>query len=342
MLDEGGKLIGSPGGAMNQVEIAEAMRWMLLSRAIDGRITRLQRMGRAGVYGPVEGQEATVVGSAMALDPSRDWMVPASREQPAMVRHGLPLDRLFAGYMGRLNHARIPDGVRLLPRQSSIATQIPHAVGLAWGMKLRHERSVVMVYFGEGAASEGDYHEACNLAGVMRVPIVFVLINNQWAISTPAPKQSAAADLASRAAGYGFPGALVDGNDIFAVQAVAVKAVQRALDGGGPTLIEARTYRIGFHNTSDNPRQYRTPADEDEARKRDPIQRLRTYALEHGCWSREQEEQVQADIDREVQAAYEICTNLPAPEPDDLFEHIYAELPPRVAAQRQSLRDGSS
>lgn len=317
------------------------MYWMLLSRAIDDRVTRLQRMGRAGVYGPVEGQEAAVVGSAMALEPSRDWMVPASREQPAMVRHGQPLDRLLAGYMGRLSHARIPDGVKLLPRQSSIATQIPHAAGLAWGLKLRRERAVVMAYFGEGAASEGDFHEACNLAGVMKVPLVLILINNHWAISTPAPRQSAGV-LSARAAGYGFTGVAVDGNDIFAVVWAAREAVSRALDGGGPTLIEARTYRLGFHNTSDNPREYRTPSEEAEARRGDPIHRLRCYAIEHECWSADQEAGVQAAITAEVEAAYRICADLPPPDPDELFKHVYAELPPRVDAQRRSLDKGSA
>ena len=177
---------------MRSDQILEAYRLMVQSRAIDDLATKLQRLKRVGLYAPVHGQEAAVVGSAMALDPHRDWMVPASREQPAMIRHGLPLINFFAGYMGRLNHAEIPHGVKLLPRQQAIGAQLPHAAGLAWAMKLRHEHAAVMVYCGDGASSEGDFHESLNLAGVMRVPLVIVVINNQYAISTPFHKQTAA------------------------------------------------------------------------------------------------------------------------------------------------------
>ncbi|HKV89291.1 MAG TPA: thiamine pyrophosphate-dependent enzyme [Candidatus Dormibacteraeota bacterium] len=343
VLNESGELAGQAPASMGEAEIVEAMRWMLLSRAIDERVIALQRMGLAGVYGPVAGQEAAVVGSAMALDPARDWMVPASREQPAMVRHGQTLDRVLAGYMGRLNHARIPNGVRLLPRQSAIGTQIPHAVGLAWGLKLRRQRAAVMVYFGEGAASEGDFHEACNLAGVMAVPLVLILINNHWAISTPASRQSAAASLASRAEGYGFPGVAVDGDDIFAMYSAAREAVDRALRGQGPTLIEARTYRMGFHNTSDNPREYRAAAEEEEAGRRDPIDRLRRFATRIGLWSDDIHARVKAEVTAEVDAAYRLCAELPPPSAEDVFEHVYAELPPRLQKQRgESLKAGPS
>jgi pyruvate dehydrogenase E1 component alpha subunit len=182
LLDVDGTLAVGAAELLSAAQIAEAMRLMLLSRAIDERVIKLHRLSRAGTYGPVHGQEAAVVGSAMALDPMRDWIVPASREQPAMIRHGLGLDRLLAGYMGKINFSRIPDDMKLLPRNQSIATQLPHAVGLAWALKLRRVRGAVLVYFGDGASSEGDFHEAANLAGVQRVPLVFLLINNRYAI----------------------------------------------------------------------------------------------------------------------------------------------------------------
>lgn len=342
VLDPGGKLVGPQSRALSRSGIHEAMRLMLLSRSFDDRLIRLHRMGQAGVYSPVHGQEAAVVGAAMALRPERDWLVPASREQPAMVRHGLPLDRLMAGYMGRLSHARIPDGVNLLPRQSSIATQIPHAVGLAWAHKLRHVQAAVMVFFGEGASSEGDFHEAANLAGVMRVPLVFVLLNNQWAISTPAGKQSASQNLAARAEGYGFSGVAVDGNDLFAMHWVASQAVNRALVGDGPTLIEARTYRMGFHNTSDNPREYRSESEVQQAAQLDPIQRVRAFATARGDWSAEREEVVQRDVTEEVDAAYRTVAELPRPTPAEVFEHVYGELPPRLLDQRRQSLDLAS
>lgn len=315
-------------------QIAEAMRLMLLSRAIDERVIKLHRLSRAGTYGPVHGQEAAVVGSAMALDPARDWMVPASREQPAMIRHGLSLDHLLAGYMGKINFSRIPDDVKLLPRNQSIATQLPHAVGLAWALKLRRVRGVVLVYFGDGASSEGDFHEAANLAGVQRVPLVFLLINNRYAISTPVNKQTAASSLAVRAEGYGFPGIAVDGNDLFAVFSVTADAVARALKGDGPTLIEARTYRMGFHNTSDNPKQYREEAEVAAAAELDPVARLRRYAVHAGLWSESIEAEVTAAIQAELDAAYKVAAALPRPGPEEVFDHVYEALPPRIADQR--------
>jgi pyruvate dehydrogenase E1 component alpha subunit len=315
-------------------QLAEAMRLMLLSRRLDELCIKLQRLNRLGVYGPVQGQEAAVVGSAMALDPAQDWMVPASREQPAMLRHGLPLDRLLATYMGRIDHGRIPDGVNMLPRQQSIGAQLPHAVGLAWALKLRRQPGVVLVYFGDGAASEGDFHEAANLAGVQRVPLVFVLVNNRWAISTPIGKQTAAADLSARAVGYGFPGVSVDGDDLLAVYEATREAVARARSGAGPTLIEARTYRVGFHNTSDNPREYRDDAELAAALRSDPVERLRRQLTEAGVWSAEKEADVEAEVAEQLDRAYRTVSALPRPGAEAIFEHVYEELPARVESQR--------
>lgn len=322
---------------MSPAQVVDALRLMLLSRAIDERLTKLQRMGRVRLYGPVHGQEAAVVGSAMALEPTRDWIVPASREQPAMLRHGLPLLNLFARYMGRVEDATIPAGVNLLPRQEAIGAQLPQAVGLAWALKIRRTKGVVMVYFGEGASSEGDFHEACNLAGVMRVPLIFVLINNHYAISTPVHKQTAASSLAARAEGYGFPGVAVDGNDLLAVFAESTAAVERALAGGGPTLIECMTYRIGFHNTSDNPREYRDDAEVNAAIQRDPIERVRRLATRSGWWSVQQETEAAAQIQREINAAQQAVEQLPRPGPSAIFEHVYASPTPRLRRQRSEI-----
>jgi TPP-dependent pyruvate/acetoin dehydrogenase alpha subunit len=296
-------------------------------------------MGRVGVYGPVHGQEAAVIGSAMALDPQRDWIVPASREHPAMLRHGLPLVNMFATYMGNFDAAAVPDGVRLLPRQQSIGSQLPHAAGLAWALKLRKTGGVVAVYFGEGASSEGDFHEASNLAGVMRVPLVMLLINNHYAISTPVHRQTAAAQLAARAEGYGFPGFVVDGNDLMAVYATTVDAVKRALAGDGPTLIECRTYRMGFHNTSDNPKEYRDRAEVDEAEQRDPIERVRRFAVREGIWSDAQEAAVLDEIRSEIEIAQRQVEKLPRPGAAAIFEHVYETLSPRLQQQRAEALD---
>ena len=332
LLDERGRLLGER--PMSDEQVLEALRWMLLSKALDEFAIKLQRLNRLGVYGPALGQEAAVVGSEMALAPLRDWMIPASREQVAYVRHGLPLDRLLASYMGRIAHARIPDEANLLPRQQSIGTQLPQATGVAWALKLRRLRAAAMVYLGDGAASEGDFHEAANLAGVQRVPLVFVLINNQYAISTPAARQTAARDLSVRAAGYGFPGLAVDGNDVFAVYAAASEAVERALAGEGPTLLECRTYRVGFHNTSDNPSEYRDETEVQAARERDPLLRLSRHAMASGIWSQEAEFEARTEAEAQVDEAYRIVAALPRPGRADVFEHVYAELPERVRQQR--------
>jgi pyruvate dehydrogenase E1 component alpha subunit len=337
LLGVDGKVSGASPMSLDMV--IDSLRLMLLSRAVDDRLIKLQRMGRVGVYGPVHGQEAAVIGSAMALDPRRDWIVPASREHPAMLRHGLPLKNMFATYMGNFDAAAVPDGVRLLPRQQSIGAQLPHAVGLAWALKLRRAGGVVAVYFGEGASSEGDFHEASNLAGVMRVPLVMLLINNHYAISTPVHRQTAAAELAARAEGYGFPGFVVDGNDLLAVYATTVDAVNRAIAGGGPTLIECRTYRMGFHNTSDNPKEYRDRAEVDEAEQRDPIERVRRFAIREGIWSADREAAVLDEIRSEIETAQRQVEELPRPGAAAIFEHVYETLPTRLQEQRAEAMD---
>lgn len=333
ILDHEGRLHGEP--PLDDQQALEALRLMLLSRSLDERAIKLQRLGRLGTYGPVHGQEASVVGSAMALDPSRDWIVPAYREQPAMLRHGLPLERLLAGYMGRINAARIPDGVRLLPRNQAVGAQLPHAAGLAWGLKLRRLDGVVLVYFGEGAASEGDFHESANLAGVMGAPLVYLLQNNGYAISTPSARQSAAPALALRAAGYGFPGVLVEGNDLFAVYSAAREAVERARRGEGPTLIESRTYRMGFHNTTDNPREYRDEAETLEKSLLDPITRLARYLEGRGVWSEAAAARVRDEIAAEIDEAQRRAMEFPRPSADDVYDHAYGAPPERLQRQRR-------
>lgn len=337
-LDRDGRLLApSP---MTDSQLLEAMTMMLQSRALDERATKLQRMGRLGTYGPVHGQEASVAGSAMALDSGRDWLVPAYREQPAMLHHGLPLKNLLAIYMGRFNLSRIPDGVKMLPRQQAVGAQIPHAVGLAWALRLRGERSAVLVYFGEGASSEGDFHEAANLAGVVKAPVIFFLQNNGYAISTPRAKQSSAANLSGRAAGYGFPGVTVDGNDVMAVYAATSAAVERAVAGKGPTLIESITYRIGFHNTTDNPREYRDDAEVLDAVALDPIQRLRIYLSSRALWSAEAEATAQGDINSRLDLALEAVAAEPALTPSEILEHVYAD--PQITVRGRVPRGGEA
>jgi pyruvate dehydrogenase E1 component alpha subunit len=320
-----------------EAELLAAYRLMLLSRRLDERAFNLQRQGRLGTFSPVHGQEAAVVGSAWALDPAHDWVVPQYRELPAMLRQGYTLDRFFLYFMGNPEGNRIPEGVNLLPFQISLATQLPHAVGLAWGLRHQGRDGVVCVYFGDGASSEGDFHEACNLAGLRRAPVIFLLQNNGWAISTPVSMQTAAASFAARAAGYGFPGELVDGNDLFAVHDATVRAVQRARAGDGPTLIEALTYRLGPHNTADDPARYVDPEELEARRALEPIARLRSYLQGAGILQAGVEERLQAEIEAEIAEALAAAEARAGASAAQMFEHVYADPPARVLAQRRAL-----
>lgn len=321
-LGQDGRLLRPDLPVPPDAVVREALRLMMLSRVLDERCTTLHRQGRLALYAPVLGQEAAVVGSHLAIDPRVDWLVPASREQPAMVRHGWGLERLFGSLLGRPELARIPDDVRMLPRQQAIAAQLPHAAGIAWASAIRGEPSVTLAYCGDGATSEGDFHEACNLAGVMVVPLVLVVINNQYAISTPFARQTAARRLADRARGYGFPGVAVDGNDLFAVHEVTREAVARARRGEGPTLVEAVTYRRSFHNTSDNPSKYRDAGEVADAAERDPVDRLTAYALRHGVVDGDGIRTLDADLRAEVDAALDVALSAPRPGPDDVLRHV--------------------
>jgi pyruvate dehydrogenase E1 component alpha subunit len=253
-----------------------------------------------------------------------------------MLHHGMPLEKLLAVYMGKLTAGRIPDDVNMLPRNQSVGAQLPHAVGLAWAQKLRRTGAAVMTYCGEGASSEGDFHESCNLAGVLRAPIVFVIQNNSWAISTPSELQSAGS-LWARAAGYGFPGFVVDGNDLFAVYAIARDAVMRARVGDGPTLLENRTYRMGIHNTTDNPNAYRDQGEVAVAATVDPIARVQRYLASRGRWNDDLDRRWTSEIETEIRSAMERAATYPAPRPEDVFDHVYAKPPARVDRQRATL-----
>ncbi len=336
-LGADGALLDGVTPSLDDAAVLEALRWMMLTRIFDAKGMSLQRQGRFGTFSQVTGQEATIVGSATALDPTTDWVVPQYRELPALLRQGLPLENFMLYFMGNPLGGQIPDGVNILPIQISLAAQIPQAVGLAWGLQLQRSGGVVMAYFGEGSSSEGDFHEACNLAGVLKAPIVFVLSNNGWAISTPRSKQSAAVSLAARAPGYGFPGVVVDGNDLLAVHAVTQQAVERARAGHGPTLIESMTYRMGPHNTADDPTRYVTEAEIAPWRERDPIIRVQRYLTGQGRWSESDETTATAELAQQVEEALTRARAYPAPHAGQIFDHVYANPPLRLMRQRAEL-----
>ncbi len=334
LLAPDGTLADGHVPALEGDELLGAWRAMLRSRTVDERCFSLQRQGRMGTFSPINGEEAAVVGSAWALDPARDWVVPQYRELPAMLRHGYRLTQALRYYRGDPAGGRIDPGVNVLPYQISLAAQIPHAVGLAWGLRHQGSDAVVCVYFGDGASSEGDAHEALNLAGVRRAPVIFVLKNNGWAISTPVRKQTAATSFAARAAGYGIAGELVDGNDLFAMHDACSRAVARARAGEGPTLIEARTYRMGPHNTSDDPTRYVDPVELEEQRALDPVDRVRRYLTAEGLVDEASEQALVEELRAEFDAAVaEVEAGAP-PAAAALFDHVYARPPQRLERQR--------
>jgi pyruvate dehydrogenase E1 component alpha subunit len=320
-------------------QLREAFRWMLLSRAVDEKAFNLQRQGRLGTFAPCGGQEATIVGVAMALRPGVDWFVPQYRELAAQLRLGWPLRDAFLFWGGHPDGWRPPP--RILPVAIALAAQLPHAVGLAWGLKLQGIDAVVATFCGEGASSEGDFHEALNFAGVLKAPVVFVVQDNNWAISTPRSIQSAAESLADRAPGYGIAGASVDGNDLFAVFDAASSAVARARAGDGPTLLVAKTYRLLAHNTVDDPTLYVNPDELAEAETHEPISRVRDHLREHGLLSEAQEQKVLAEIRATIEEAVAEAEAHPRPEPSEIFEHVYAERSVRLERQRTAAREAS-
>jgi pyruvate dehydrogenase E1 component alpha subunit len=313
-------------------DLKRLYRAMVLGRRLDERMLRLQRQGRIGTFAPIKGQEASQIGSVFTLE-AKDWMVPSFRETAAMLWRGWPIERILAFYAGRLEGGQPGPEQRDLPVAMPVATQLPHAVGIAYGIQYRGEDAVVMVYFGDGATSEGDFHEAANFAGVWHGPVVFVCQNNQWAISVPLKKQTNSRTLAQKASAYGFPGIQVDGNDVLAVYAASREAVDRARAGGGPTLIECVTYRLGMHTTADDPTKYRSEEEVKAWEQKDPLTRFRAYLERKQLLDASVEDEVDAEIARGV----ERFEALPAPDPLGMFDHAYAELPASTAAQRDEI-----
>ncbi len=326
-----------PAG-LDDARLIEMMRWMKLGRAYDQRAISLQRQGRSGTYGPMVGEEAVMTGSAMALDRKRDWIVPQYREALALAIHGWPLWRHLLYLRGNPIGGYVPEDVNMLPIQISVASQILHGVGLAWGFKLQKKDSAVLIYFGDGATSEGAFHESANFAGDFKVPAVLLCVNNGWAISTPRAHQTAAETIAQKATAYGFPGVQVDGNDPIAVYETVSRALARARAGEGPTLVEAVTYRLGAHTTADEPSRYVPPEELAEWRARDPIPHFAAVLERRGIWSEAEAARIDHEVEQAIAEASARADAEPHPPADAFFEHVYAQPTPRLAAEREAFR----
>lgn len=324
-------------GSLSDEQRLAMYRSMILVRHFDRRAVHLQRTGRLGTYAPLEGQEAAQVGCGFALE-KRDWLFPTYREHGVSLVHGMPMSTVFLYWNGRPEGCIAPQGVNIFPIAVPIATQLPHAVGAAWASKLKGEDVISVGFLGDGATSEGDFHEAMNFAGVFKLPVIIFCQNNGFAISVPLHKQTASETLAEKAAGYGVEGVRVDGNDVVAVYEAVKKAADKARRGEGPTFIEAVTYRYGSHTTADDHTRYRESTEVEAWKEKDPIERLKKDLLARGLWSDEQEEAVWAEADRLVQEAVDTMQGMPPVDHNRLFDYSYAELPQHLVEQREEMR----
>lgn|SRR5574341_121392 len=337
ILESGGELVADAPLGLD--EAARLYRAMVVARAYDRRGTALQRQGRLATYASFEGQEAAQIGSAAALRPD-DWLVATYRDAAAMWMQGYPMELLVAGRTGHELGGAPPGSVNVLPPSITVGGHMVHAVGLAWAERYRGSDRIALTLFGDGATSEGDFHEAMNFAGTFTIGCVFLCQNNGWAISMPTEKQTRAETIADKAVGYGMPGVRVDGNDVFAVYQATRAAVDRARSGGGPTLVEAVTYRMGPHSSADDPGRYRDAELTESWRRRDPIERLRRYLQRHDRWSQAMQDELEREAAAEVDRAVEAAEALPAFTAGEIFDAMFAELPPHLAEQRARAEEG--
>jgi 2-oxoisovalerate dehydrogenase E1 component alpha subunit len=317
-------------------QLRDLYRQLVVVRRIDVEGTNLQRQGQLGIWAPLLGQEAAQVGSALALGPD-DVVFPSYREHGVAHCRGLDILKVFELFRGVSLAGWDPAEHGVALYTIPIGTQVLHATGYAIGAKWDGAELAVVAYFGDGATSEGDTNEAFNFAAVNAAPVVFFCQNNQWAISVPLVKQMAV-PVFRRAAGFGFPGVQVDGNDVLAVYAVTKVAADRAREGGGPTLVEALTYRLGAHTTTDDPTRYRTNDELDMWKAREPIGRYKAFLDRAGLWSQELEREVQAEADRVAGRLRTAVEEMPDPPLSDLVEHVYAERPATLERQWRRLQ----
>lgn len=340
MLDPTGRTRG-PLPQISDDDLRRLFRHMVRMRVLDQRMLSLQRQGRIGFYGTATGQEAAVTGSAYALRDT-DWVFPALRESGVSLWRGTTVKELLCQLignsgdvlMGRQMPCHFSDRrVRSVAWSSVIGTQLVHAMGAAWAAKLKGDDTVCVGYMGDGASSSADFHAAANFAGVFRAPVVFFCQNNQWAISVPLSRQTASDGIAVKAAAYGFPGVRVDGNDLFAVVHAMREAVDRARRGEGPTLIEALTFRMGGHSSSDDPTRYRDAGLVEEWQRRDPLIRLRAHLAERGLLAGSDEAAWTEEMQEEISVAVREAEALPPPALETLFTDVYRDMPPHLEEQ---------
>jgi len=342
ILDENGVLDTKLAkNTLTDEEVAFLYEQMVICRRLDEVAFKLQRSGRMGTYPQNKGQEAAALGSGFAAKKGTDYLVPCYRENAALFLHGLPMHMILLHWMGDERGNQIPNGVNVTPISIPIGTQMLHATGIAWASKMRKEERAVITYFGDGATSEGDFHEAMNFASTLRVPCVFFCQNNQWAISVPRELQMASETVAQKALAYGMPTMQVDGNDMFAVFKATREALDRARSGGGPSFIEAVTYRLADHTTADDASRYRDTAELESWKAKDPMIRHRKYLESRGLWDDAKQEATEQKAAKVVAEVVKTAEEIAKPSPADFFDHMFAELPEDLALQRDTMRTDS-
>ncbi|WP_029422675.1 pyruvate dehydrogenase (acetyl-transferring) E1 component subunit alpha [Alicyclobacillus macrosporangiidus] len=336
VLDEDGKVVNPDlMPKLSDDQLRELMRRMVFIRILDQRAIRLSRQGRLGFYAPVAGQEASMIGSEYATT-KEDFILPGYRDVPQLVFHGWPLYQWILFSRGHQHGMEMPKDVNALFPQIIIGAQYVETAGVALAFKLRGEKRVAITYTGDGGTSQGDFYEGINFAGAFHVPAVFIVQNNQFAISVPVRLQTAAETLAQKAIAAGIPGIQVDGNDILAVYAATKEAVDRARAGDGPTLIETLTFRFGPHTMSgDDPTRYRTKELEHEWERKDPLVRFRKFLEAKGLWSEADEERTVEQAKEEFNAAVKKADEYPKMTIPGLIDSMFEVLPPSLKRQRE-------
>jgi pyruvate dehydrogenase E1 component alpha subunit len=337
ILDEKGQVKPDLEPKLEDPDLKRIYSLMVMTRAADQKALKLQRQGRMGTFAPSLGQEACQVGSAFAVQ-KKDWVLPYFRDLGTFMTLGLPLKNYYLYWMGNEAGMHIPPELNLLTISVPVSTHLPHAVGIAMAAKIKKQEAAVVAYFGDGATSQGDFNEALNFAGALKTPNVFICVNNQYAISLPVSKQTAATTLAQKAIAFGFAGIRVDGNDVLAMYAATKEALEKARSGGEPTLIEAFTYRMGDHTTSDDASRYRTKNEVEEWAKKDPIERYKLYLKNKGIWDEVFESRAQKEADDLVSQAVEQAENTPPPSLDDLFIYTYKNMTDDLTQELNELK----
>ena len=334
LAPDGSPLTELPSLARNRERVVSLYRMMVLARTFDMKAVSLQRTGRLGTYAVSLGQEAVTIGAASAMR-TEDVLLPSYRDNGALLWRGVKMEEilLFWGGDERGNHWSGP--AHDFPPSIPVGSHAPHAAGVASAFKYRKEPLVAVCLFGDGATSKGDVWEAMNFSGVQKLPVVFVVNNNQWAISVPLQLQTASETIAQKAIAAGFAGEQVDGNDVIAVHAAVAEAIEYARKGGGPRLIEAVTYRLGDHTTADDASRYRSPDEVKQRWKEEPISRIRHYLVARMHWGKAEEEVLLKDCERQVDQAVEVYLASEPRPAQTMFDHLYATLPSVYAAQRQ-------